>query len=309
MERLLSAWMVIAAALPACAQVQVPGGQRQPERPREQGAGEIVPALNIADAGELLTELETADRGLHSLSADVVYDKTFALAGDRQVRFGSLYYQAADAATPDTPRRFAIVFTRVYIDTRMQDDPITYAFDGEWFIERHDKEKQVIKRQVVPPGEHFDPLRIGEGPLPIPIGQKRAEIEKVFTAALLPPEDGLAASAGASDEETREAERLIAEVEDTQQVRLIPREGTEQARDFREVRLWYKRDAGGRLLPYMARTVSRDGNTAVVKLANVSVNGGGEHGAGVDAARRALLEPLPTGEGWETKTIEWRGEE
>lgn len=306
MERLLTVSLVLAAVLPACAQIES-GGQSQPERPREAGMGEAVPALNIADAGELLTELETADRGMRSLSADVVYDKTFALAGDRQVRFGSLYYQAAPPEGDVTPRRFAVVFTRAYIDTRLQDEPITYVFDGQWFIERHDKERQVIKRQVVPPGERFDPLRIGEGPLPIPIGQKRADIEKVFSAALLPPEDGLAASAGASEEERREADGLVAEVAGTQQVRLIPREGTEQARDFREIRLWYKRDTGGRLLPYMARTVSRDGNIALVKLANVTVNAEGD--AGADAARRAMLEPLPTEDGWETKTIEWRGEE
>ncbi|MCC6662021.1 MAG: hypothetical protein IT437_14185 [Phycisphaerales bacterium] len=301
MERLLAAGLVLAASLTACAQVMPPGGAAKPERPREQGMGDVVPALNISDAGDLLTELEKADAGMRRLDADVLYDKTFALAGDRQVRLGTLWFQSTPTDDPQRPRRrFAIEFTKLYLDTRLQEDPITYIFDGQWFVEKDPKEKQIIRRQVVPPGEHFDPLRIGEGPLPIPIGQKREDIERAFQTTLLPPEDGLAPGPDASGDEKQEAQALITEVAGTRQLRLIPREGTEQARDFREIRIWYRRDTGGRLLPMMARTVSRDGNVALVKLANVKINAEGPPPA-------RAFDQEPPGEGWTIRTEAWRG--
>ena len=295
MERLLTAGVVLAASLSACAQ------QSEPERPREQGMGAVVPALNIDGAGDLLDELEKADAGMRRLDADVLYDKTFALAGDRQVRIGSLWFESTPTGDPGRPsRRFAIEFTKLYVDTRLQEDPVTYIFDGEWFIEKNPKEKQVLRHQVVPPGERFDPLKIGEGPLPIPIGQKRADIEKAFETSLLPAEDGLAVGADASETEKAEARTLISEVAASRQLRLVPRPGVPQERDFREVRLWYRHDAAGRLLPLMARTVSRDGNIALVKLANVTINAEGPPPARV-------FDQQPPGEGWVVRSEPWRG--
>ena len=61
-----------------------------------------------------------------------------------------------------------------------------YAFDGQWVVEKTPADKQFTKRQVVPPGEDFDPLRIGEGPFPVPVGQRKADILDRFDAEILP---------------------------------------------------------------------------------------------------------------------------
>ena len=40
---------------------------------------------------------------------------------------------------------------------------------GEWFVEKLGNDKQMFKRAIIAPGEKIDPLRIGEGPFPLPI--------------------------------------------------------------------------------------------------------------------------------------------
>jgi hypothetical protein len=291
--RLLSAAAVFSAAVAAYAQ------KAEPEQPRDPSTGSMAPALHVDDADDLLTELEKADAGIRLLHAEVLYDKTFEVAGDRQVRIGELWFVSEPGDPPR--RRFAVNFTALYVDQRREEDEQVFVFDGEWLVERQPKRKLMIKRQVVPPGQRFDPLRIGEGPLPIPIGQRRDDIKARFEAVLRPAGDGLAPAADASPEERARAEALAREVEGSTQLRLMPRAGTEQADDFREIRLWYGRDAGGRLLPRMARTVNRSGDVSIVKLINIEVNG-------PTPAPAALFDVTAPAEGWDVHVMPWRGE-
>ena len=144
-------------------------------------------------------------------------------------------------------------------------------FDGEWLVEKNFKEKMMIKRQVVPPGQVFDPLKIGEGPLPIPLGQSKVDVTLRFRAELQPLHAGLDAEPDASAEERAEVESLRQHVKDATQIRLTPQPGFERETDFSEIRLWYRRTAEGLLLPVMARTTSRNMNTSIVQLSNIQV--------------------------------------
>lgn len=276
--------------------------QAEPEVPRDPQAAAMAPALNIDDADDLLRELEKADAGIERLHAKILYDRTFELAGDRQVRIGELWFVRDTPAIENdpAPRRFAIEFTRLYVDRRLEEDPQIYVFDGEWLVEKRPTEKTFHKRQVVPPGQRFDPLKIGEGPLPIPIGQKREDIKSRFDATLLPPAEGLEPTSGASDEERQAGEQLMREVEGTLQLRLIPRPDTEAADDFREIRLWYRRSEDGTLLPRVARTVNTSGDVAVVKLVDIMLN------ANV-TVRRDVFDTSTPAEGWDVTVTEWRG--
>jgi hypothetical protein len=113
----------------------------------------------------------------------------------------------------------------------------------------------------VKPGEKFDPLKIGEGPLPIPIGQKKDDVLSRYDATVVPATDGL-------DED---AQKVFAE--GAWQLKLIPKEGAD--RNFKEIRLWYREEAGleGKpLLPRMARTLNSGGDISVVQLINMRVN-------------------------------------
>ncbi len=260
-------------------------------QPAEPAPVTVQPATQdaIASADDLLRELETADADLRALAADLRYDRTFELAGDRQVRVGRLFFESPPGGA-GAGRRFAIRFDRLELGDRLEEETKFYVFDGEWLVEKLPAEKLFFKRQVAPPGSSFDPLRIGQGPLPIPIGQKREDILSRYTADLLPSDDGL------------DSDALRAFALGAYQLRLVPRAETAADEEFTEVRLWYRRgaDAKGPLLPRMARTINHAGDVSVVQLINVKLNAQAEIPAGV-------MDTASPGTGWDVQVTEYRG--
>ena len=251
---------------------------------------------DIKTAEDLLTRLETADKDIKSLEADMHYDRVFDLAGDRQIRRGKIYYEDTKLRDTDgnpakASRRFAVRFDNLQLGNRPREaEEQIIVFDGEWLVEKHPARKEIIKRHVVTPGQNIDPLKIGEGPLPLPIGQKRDDILKRFTAQLLPAEQELKAN---HPDEQKALEKLV---KDSYQLKLLPKDPDP---DFKEIRLWYKPEPGtGNLLPRMARAVNRQGDVSLVLLLNVKLN-----------------QPIPPGvmdaavpEGWEEHVEELKAE-
>lgn len=216
--------------------------------------------LKFASAEALLTALETADKGMKSLSSEILYDRLFELEGDRQTRKGTLLFRNASVGADGKPlpRAFAIRFEWMQAGERLEKRANWYVFDGQWLLETWPDEKRFKRRQLVAPGEVFDPLKIGEGPLPIPIGQKKDDILARYTAELLDAADGV---------EDATQKQLVAS---GWQLKLIPK--NPESDEFREVRLWYRPDAGGRLLPRMARTIVRSGDISTVVLTSVKLD-------------------------------------
>ena len=235
-------------------------------QPAEAPQAAVAPEKKVdgaLTADALLTRLEKSDEKLSSIQAEVVYDKIMVIAGDRQIRAGKLFFEnKADAATGEKHRRFAITFEGkrqlgVKVETKQQH----YIFDGEWLIEKLVADKQIIKRQVVKPGEKFDPLKIGEGPMPIPIGQKKEDITARYDVTLVAATDGL------------EDESLKEFVEGAWQLKLVPKVGAD--RNFKEIRLWYREESkldGKPVLPRMARTVDSADDVSLVQLIKLKIN-------------------------------------
>ncbi len=252
------------------------------------------PSISVTSADSLLTLLETADANLRTLTADIQYDKVDGVTGDRQTRRGKLFFQnslppkvttdvetfddAASAADGAKGRRtFSVRFDSLQLGSRREEEEQLFVFDGEWLIEVTPKNKQIIKRQVTRPGSNFDPLKIGEGPLPLPIGQKKADMLSRFDVTLLKDIEELE---GEDQEETARFRRFVS---GSYQLKLVPKADTPEAEKFSEIRMWYREgdsvEAAGsptsrRLLPRMARTMApRSGNVAVVQMINVKTNG------------------------------------
>jgi len=257
-------------------------------------------------AEELLDALETADQGMESLTADVKYDKTFEIQGDRQARFGRLWFVSSPPEEPGgiPRRRFAVKFDRLFIGSVRRTEDKTYIFDGRWMMEKDGVEKFYQKKQVVGPGEHFDPLKVGEGPFVLPIGQRKADIKQRYNVELLPAADGLQPGKDATEDERKAAQTAVDDVAGSWQLRLTPRERVEE-QEFTEVRLWYKRGAQGELLPRMARTVNSAGDVSNVLLINVEVQlaGGPENAEARVPAELLDTTPPP---GWDGRTESWR---
>lgn len=225
------------------------------------------PSEGFASAADLLTKLETAGRDLKTLTADIQYTKTFAAiqGGDQQIRRGKLYYEIRAGEGPvkgalggAPAKAFSVIFDTLIVNNSVRQTQRHFIFDGTHLVERDLTEKQFLKRRVVKPGDRIDPLRLGEGPFPLPIGQKKDEILVRFDARLLKAETGWPAG-------TKQPEVL----KGTVQLLLVPRAGTPEARDFDEVRLWYRVSD---LLPRMAKTSTPAGAESEVLLINLVAN-------------------------------------
>ena len=292
----------------ACAQ------EGKPVAPVEAQAGQ---AGEFATADELLQALEKADEKLESLTADVRYERTFELQGDRQVRTGKLYFvngeKGSSAGAGGKGRKFAVSFEKLQVGEVVREEPKVYIFDGQWLVEKLPKEKPplFIKRQVVAPGQTADPLKIGEGQFPLPIGQKAAEIKERYEVELLPAGAGLEPGKDDDEEQKATLTNLSKFVAGGAHVKLTPKARYAEDEDFTRIDLWYKRDQGGKggmLLPRMARTVDKAKNQSVVQLINVQVQRGGE---AANTAARVPPEALDTaeparGSGWEVQVVPWQ---
>jgi hypothetical protein len=262
---------------------------------REMGREMGQPEFTTAD--QLLDALEHVE--INRLTADVRYTKIAEFLGEREMRLGKMQFTstprpdpatrpaARPATRPDPKRRFGVQFDKLYIGNIQDDQPKIYIFDGRWFVEKLPNEKLIVKREVVRPGDVADPLRIGEGPFPIPIGQKKEDILRRFDAELLDADDGLTLDPDDENDPAamKAARNLVRFTRGSYQIRLTPKEVFGDTLDLAEVRLWYKRDGAGGgagggageggengpLLPRMARTVDVDGNVSIIELINVKV--------------------------------------
>ncbi|MDX9911350.1 MAG: hypothetical protein RBS39_05925 [Phycisphaerales bacterium] len=243
-----------------------------------------VDASSIRSADDLLRALETSGSDLRTLEAQMRHVRTFVLQGDVQTRVGRVVFAQDPAGEGKTVRRrFAVLFEKMQVGSRLEDERKEYVFDGTWLVERLPDEKLFIKRQVVAPGESFDPLRVGEGPFPLPIGQRRDDIVSRFKAELVAGEAGL-------------SEKDAAFGRDCFQLVLTPRGGRDSDAAFQEIRLWYEK---AKLLPRMARTVDWEGDETLVQLIDVRTN------AAVDDALLDTTTP-PAGSGWDVQVRPWR---
>lgn len=242
---------------------KVPSAAPTPPPAASETPPEIKPGAPITTPEALLSALEVADADMRTIQADCRYDKIFEIAGDEQVRWGKLYYEDQTKPGEARMRRFAASFEQLRIGRRIEKEPVVYVFDGTMLIETRPTRKEMVRSRVAREGEAIDPLRIGEGPLPLPIGQKRDDILARFEATLLPADADLP--------DIREKSAFSALVAGAYQLRLSPKPGIKELREFADIRLWY-RESGGRLLPVAAKTTNKTGDLSIFWLDKVQVN-------------------------------------
>ena len=297
--RAFIAWMlVVGFGVVARAQEDAPATITQPER--------VAPEPPEQDAIAVLDRLELSGQRLTSFASGLAYTKTFAVDSDMHVKLGSLYYRAPDESGQPPTKRFGIHFTEQILDPAgdARADPYrkSYVFDGEWLSEMINDDRLAIRRQVVEPGRAFDPLRLGEGPFPIPLGQRKEEILARFDVSVREGGESLRADDPQAyppmPPEMIEGQAKF--VDGCVQLLLTPREEHRQQCDYTEIRFWLAESGDGILIPRMVRTVNRSRDVGVVQL----------HGARVnqpDAIPERGLSTFPP-QGWTLREEPWRGE-
>jgi outer membrane lipoprotein-sorting protein len=251
--------------LAACACAQAPPAVPAPAVPAPSG-----------DVDALLASVERVAATLRDFRAAVTVETTDDITGDTERRLGKVIL-SQDEGVP-TSRRFAVILEKFIDGTgRMDERPVRYLYADGWLTEADFRERTLIRRQLARPGEPYDPLKPGEGPVPLPIGQRAGDVRARFEPSVsgaAPP--AALASAGAS----------------VTGLRLVPRPGMAD-RDLVEATVWY--DAAT-FVPRAVDAKRRNGRTLVL-LRDPVVN------AGLDDGQRALLS-LAAGE-----TTGWRVDE
>lgn len=234
----------------------------QPAKKKEPFTGEI------KSADDLLRALETADADLKTLQSKIEYSKVWADGADRHVRAGTVLFDDTRSQGGGS-RKFAVVFDLLRVGDRQTNEKKEYVFDGRTLVERLPDQKKANVLLRLKEGQVADPLRIGEGPVPIPIGQDRDDILARYDAKLLPATQDLVG------EEPSETEHLHKYVEGSMQLRLTPKQANDK---YKEIRLWYrkgtKQNGDPQLLPRMARAILRNGDVDLVRLFEVKTNAG-----------------------------------
>jgi hypothetical protein len=138
------------------------------------------------EAMKILHELEAAGDKYRTIRANLDYEVVNLVLGDSEKRTGWVTYSKGD--DDKTPTRFRVAFKKLRLgDGNERDEPVDYAFDGQWLTEAKHNIKNITLYQLAAAGQKVEPLRIGKGPFPLPFGQKAADMVKYFIPSTRPP--------------------------------------------------------------------------------------------------------------------------
>ena len=249
-RRTANVLLLAAAALwPAVGlQAEPPATQPLPaSRPASREA--LEPPLTPVDPAveKILDRLERKGNQIEDIQAQIEYVKTDRVLEDKQKCTGILLFKQ-DKPNP----RFLIRFDKFEQEGVVRDKKEWHAFDGQWYTEARERTRTIVKRQIVRPGEQIEVFRLGQGPFPLPFGQKKGEIRGHFTVKLLPPAPG----------DPPNADHL----------ECTPIPGTDMARKYGTVHFYIDRSLD---LPVRVCTIYKEEDTEVAaSFRNIKVNGG-----------------------------------
>jgi hypothetical protein len=217
-------------------------------QPQDVAAQQAAQMPADATVDQVLDAMDARGRNLTDFSARVKLTNSDATTGDSVVNDGTVQFQKK----PDGDVRIRVAFDKQQNGDEIEDVDHSYVLDGGWLIERDAKAKKEIRRQVKKPGEKIDPFKLGEGPFPLPIGQKKGDVKKLFTVTLVPP---------AKDDPANTTHLL-----------LVPIAGTDYDGKFKTIDLWVDRTSA---MPVRIKTI--DSTETTVKqtdLSDVKTNSG-----------------------------------
>ncbi len=241
----------------------------------------VVPAVaqpkKFESPEAMLSALEIAGDTISTFRANVIYDRVDAISENRERRTGQIVL--AQIAGQLKSRTLAIMFDQLidasgHATTERQ----RFVFSGGWLFEFDDQRHQLIARELVAPGEQLDPLRIGEGPIPIPIGQKKEQVLQRFELKFA----------------EQPVEPLLKRLENIQGLALHPKQNAGVDPDLGDICVWYDLTT---LMPVAVKATTKGGDEKILLLTKIEVN------KALDDSATALLatEPpasTPNGAAW-----------
>jgi outer membrane lipoprotein-sorting protein len=196
---------------------------------------------------QVLDALHARGEGLRDFAADVAMAEIDALTGDTTTLNGKVWFKAP----AEGQGRLRVSFDSRQVGQRIDKNArLDYLLDGGWLIERDYRRKLQVDRQVLKPGQQMNLLKLGEGPFPLPIGQPRDEVIRLFEVKKIEPKADDPAS--------------------TIHIQLVPRPDTQFARRFKTIDVWVDTRSN---FPRKIQTVdTRETSIRETDLGNIRVN-------------------------------------
>jgi len=165
---------------------------------------------------EVLDGLQAAGDNLKDFTATARMSDINNATGEGTTHVGDVAFQKKPAGDA----RFKIDFNREIVGDKAFPRSHVYVLDNGWLIERDQDhgQKSEVRRQVVKPGEKVELLKLGSGPFPLPIGQKKEDVKNLFDVKKLDPVKDDPAG--------------------TIHLMLTPKPKTEYAKKFQSVEVW-----------------------------------------------------------------------
>lgn len=202
-----------------------------------------------SSADQVLDALDARGQNLRDFTADVSMAEQDALTGETTTNSGKVWYQSKG----NGDARMRVVFDVRKVGDRVDKNARKeYILDNGVLVELDYKTKLRVDRDVLRPGEKLNLLKLGEGPFPLPVGQPKGEVHKMFDVKRI--------GAGKDDPA------------DTTHIELVPKPGTRFARKFKKLDVWVENKTN-----FPRRIVTEDKNGLTIRitdLTNIQVNPG-----------------------------------
>lgn len=195
----------------------------------------------------VLDRLEARGKTLHDVQCDLEYIKIVRDLDSKSVSKGILRYLQSE---PNP--LFFIRFDNKVNEGIESKHPEWFVFDGRYYIEAREAGRSIQKHEVLKPGERRNLFRLGEGPFPVPFGQKKSDIVSNFTVKLMP--------AGKDDPA------------DSDHLECTPKPGTDMHKRYETVHFWISQKTD---LPVKVSTVQKDEDASITAIfRNLKANAG-----------------------------------
>jgi hypothetical protein len=199
-----------------------------------------------ASVDQVLDALDARGDGLKDFTADVKLEEVDEAVGNAIVRVGKIWLQKLEG----DDARLRLTLDKKTVKEKTIDEKLEYVYAGGWLIDRDYRRKINVRRQVVRPGEKINLLKLGQGPLPLPLGQDKADVHKMF--------------------EVKKVDSRKDDPANATHLELTPRKGGQFAKKFDVIDFWIDRATA---MPVRVRTTEAD-QIKTWDLTNINVNAG-----------------------------------
>jgi len=195
---------------------------------------------------EVLDALDARGKSIQDFTASVKLSESDNSAGDSSSNSGTIILQRKGPGDA----RIRVAFSKRQEGNEIKDYDHRYTLDNGMLVERDYKRKQETRTQVLKPGQKLDLFKLGEGPFPLPLGQKKEDVLKLFDVAKIAPAAG--------------------DPPGTVHLQLTPKKGTSFAKQFLTIDIWV--DCAN-AMPRRIQTVDiNNTSTRTTDLTNVKIN-------------------------------------